>query len=126
MCKTEKLWQAGDRQTVNDFYSKRNSKQQNLPSSYEELMNGWHTRYKPRFYEILDDINNDNLLVFFNRIDISILRKEKGSQQMIWMNYKLLEAEIERLEALKYIAENIMPHKINILSTFSQRFTSDE
>lgn len=89
-------------------------------------MNGWHTTYKPRFHEILDDINNENLIVFFNRIDISILRKEKGSQQMIWMNYKLLEAEIERLEALKYIAENIMPHKINILSIFSQRFTSDE
>ena len=65
---------------------------------------------------MLDIIKNENLIVFFERIDISILRKENSSsQQMIWMNYKLLEAEVERLKALDYIADNVMPHGLNVL-----------
>lgn len=98
-----------------------------MPASYDELMNGWDLKYRPKFQMMLDIIKNENLIVFFERIDISILRKENSSsQQMIWMNYKLLEAEVERLKALDYIADNVMPHVLNVLDACCDKLNSDD
>ena len=122
LCKAEKLWQAGDRGLVEEFYSKRNSKKQNLPASFEELIKEWDLKYRPRLQLLLERIEHEPITIYFERINNSILLNEKGSQQKIWMNYKLLEAEIERIDAYQFISDNFWGNHLRSLDFSCESF----
>lgn len=124
LCKAEKLWQAGDRDSVNAFYDRRKHKKQDLPGSYAELIADWNTVYRPKFQELLEDIDNESLTIYFERINNSILLQEMDSEQKIWMNYKLLEAEVERVDAFQFIEDNIMPDCFNIIDQVCEKLNN--
>lgn len=118
LCKKEDLWQVGGRDLVNDFFGRRGGKWYRLPSSYEELLRDWDS-IKERFKVILDKLNDEPLMIYFERISNSILVQDHMSQKKIWMNYKLLEAEIERIDLLGKI-QQYLPDQIDLLDNIIQ------
>lgn len=53
--------------------------------------------------------------IFAERIGGSIQNFESKNGAKIWLNYKLLEAELERVNLEKYIHDRIFSKELNIL-----------
>jgi len=53
----------------------------------------------------LNSISSDDINIFAERIETFILTYSQKNEHKIWLNYKILEAEIERIY-IEYFAYN--------------------
>lgn len=108
MCQSEGLWQSNGRESLKEFYDRTGGRVRGLPINYEELVSNWE-KIRARLLDNLKVLQNQNLTLYLERINSSILLRDSFSQKKIWMNYKLLEAEIERVDARKKVLELYFP-----------------
>jgi hypothetical protein len=55
------------------------------------------------------------VIIFSERLDGSIINFDEKYKSKIWLNYKLLEAELERINNEKHIKEEIFCREFNFL-----------
>lgn len=61
------------------------------------LREKWKGQVKPVILRGLRDINNDELTIFGERLEGLVLSYSEKNKHKIWLNYKILEGEIERI-----------------------------
>lgn len=63
----------------------------------------------------LIDCKNEAVIIFAERLGGSIANFNKKNADKIWLNYKLLEAELERINFEKHVKEEIFCRELNFL-----------
>jgi hypothetical protein len=58
---------------------------------------------------------NEAVIIFAERLGGSIVNFNTKNSDKIWLNYKLLEAELERINFDKHIKEEIFCRELNFL-----------
>jgi len=61
-------------------------------------------------------MSNQGLAALFDKISNSILLYDSSYQSKIWMNYKILEAELDRLFIEDKIISQFLPPQVKQLS----------
>lgn len=110
LCQAEGLFTS--QKDLDQFHQKRDSK--GLARSYEDLVKNWD-KIGAELAERVDEIGNENLAIYFDRIKIKILKANVTDKMMIWMNYKILEAELDRLVCEYKIFKYCMPSHLFII-----------
>lgn len=122
LCSAENLWQTEGREALTSFYQRRGGHKRGLPESYEELVSEWNNKLRARILNAVECANDEGLLIYFDRINNGILVSQTTSsvshQTKIWMNYKILEAESERLHAEGIVGDRFMPPELNTLEKY--------
>jgi hypothetical protein len=62
-------------------------------------------------------MSNQGLATLFDKISNSILLYDSSYQSKIWMNYKILEAELDRLFIQEKITSHLLPPQVKRIST---------
>ena len=60
-----------------------------------ELKEKWSSFVKPTISRCLAEIQNEDLSIFAERLESLILNFTEKNKSKIWLNYKILEGEIE-------------------------------
>lgn len=87
-----------------DIYGKKSQKRYlesmrktGLVKNLEDLKISWRSFVKSKFTLELDMIKNDGLTSLCEKLDTLFLNYSKKNDDKIWLNFKILESEIERI-----------------------------
>ena len=74
-------------------------KHQGLVDDLDQLREKWGINIKDAIKKGLDQIQNQELNIFCDRLEALILNYSEKNRHKIWLNYKILEGEIERIHS---------------------------
>lgn len=66
-----------------------------IVSDVSQLKEKWSSFVKPTLSKCLEEIQNEDLSIFFERLGSLVLNFDDKNKHKIWLNYKILEGEIE-------------------------------
>ena len=92
---------------------------------YEELLSLWDAGLHQALVERLKPLDNIQLMIYCDGINNMILKRDEDSRQKVWMNYCILENEVNRAIAERYLDEYLLPPQLALLCRLTQAIVPD-
>lgn len=101
------------KEILDQFYARQ--QRWSFAHSCEDLVKNW-AQIKLKFKSQVELMSNQGLATLFDKISNSILLYDSSYQSKIWMNYKILEAELDRLFIHQKISSHFLPPQVKQIS----------
>lgn len=115
LCQEAKIFESME--CLENFYARTQTKKRDI-RSYNQLLAQWQS-VKSALKNYIDMINDQELQMLYEKVSNSLILYDASYESKIWMNFKILESEVERLYLNEHITSCFLPSHYTIVMTYA-------